>query len=259
MARRGDEIITLAATGLTDKQIAEELKISVRTVESHWRRMREETGAPNRSGLIGLALNQRSAEQKMLFESKIAELERTVEEYTQLQGNPSCQNDDGKKGDERSRVLHDELNQLYQEVNELKARHIHAQVLNAIVLKSSVLAYRLDAKPPHKAVYVSDSVRQFGFKPSDFTEQGLPMSALTHPDDFLEAWGEAILKFENGERIIDRRYRIITKRGDIRWVFERCILELDDNENPESIAAFAFDVTHLGSHNNTGPSVASLQ
>lgn len=247
MARRGEEILGLAADGLTDKQIADELKISVRTVESHWRRMREETGIPNRAGLLGAMLSEKLDRERLTFETKIAELQAQIQNYGQREAElktAHAQFED--KIRERSRVLHEELNTLYDQVNKLKARQVEGELLNAIVLKSSVLAYRLDYSPPHQALYVSESVRQFGYRPDDFTNGGAPLSVLVHPEDFTQIWAEALLEFEKGRRMVDRRYRLLTRNGDIRWVFERAILELNAEDGPESIAAFAFDITHLG-------------
>lgn len=247
MARRGEEILSLAANGLTDKQIADRLKISVRTVESHWRRMREDTGIPNRSGLLGSMLNQRLASEREAYEEKIATLEQKIKEFDDREvALQKIQDEFEEKVRERSRILHEELSTLYDQVTKLKARHIEGEVLNAIVLKSSVLAYRLAFEAPHQVLYLSDSVRQFGYRPDDFTGGGAPLSVLIHPEDFPNIWGEAMLEFQKGRRMVDRRYRLVARNGDIRWVFERAVLELDDNEKPESIAGFAFDITHLG-------------
>lgn len=247
MARRGEEILGLAAKGLTDKQIADQLKISVRTVESHWRRMREETGIPNRSGLLGSLLQERLDRERTSYEEKIAKLQAEIQ-------NLADRDTDAKKLQaefeeqlrQRSRVLHEELSTLYDQVTKLKARQIEGEVLSAIVLKSSVLAYRIAYQPPHEILYMSESVRQFGYRPDDFTGGGAPLSALVHPEDFPVVWGEALLAFEQGRRMVDRRYRLIARNGDIRWVFERAVLELDNDDVPVTVAAFVFDISHLG-------------
>jgi len=41
-----------AALGLTDKQIAERLGLSVHTVDSHWRHIRRKLGASNRAAAV---------------------------------------------------------------------------------------------------------------------------------------------------------------------------------------------------------------
>jgi DNA-binding CsgD family transcriptional regulator len=255
MARRGEEILSLAANGLTDKQIADQLKISVRTVESHWRRMREETGIPNRSGLLGAMLQERLERERAIFEEKIATLEREIKNFADREGEAKLlQTKFEDSVRERSRVLHEELSTLYDQVTKLKARQIEGEVLNAIVLKSSVLAYRIAYEAPHEILYMAESVRQFGYRPDDFTGGGAPLSVLVHPEDFSNIWAEAMLEFEKGRRMVDRRFRLIASNGDIRWVFERAVLELDVDDNPISIAAFVFDITHLGTDLADAPS-----
>lgn len=53
---RERQIIALLAEGLSDKQIAEALTLSVRTVEGHLSRIREKTALQSRSALIRFAL-----------------------------------------------------------------------------------------------------------------------------------------------------------------------------------------------------------
>ncbi len=255
MARRGEEILGLAANGLTDKQIADRLKISVRTVESHWRRMREETGIPNRSGLLGSMLQEQLVREREIYDQKIAKLEEEIKDLAQKEASTKAlQAKFEDQVRERSRVLHEELSTLYDQVTKLKARHIEGDVLSAIVLKSSVLAYRIAFQAPHEVLYMSDSVRQFGYRPDDFTGGGAPLAVLVHPEDFSNVWSEAMLEFEKGRRMVDRRYRLIARNGDIRWVFERAVLELDEQESPVTIAAFVFDITHLGNDIANAPS-----
>jgi LuxR family maltose regulon positive regulatory protein/two-component system response regulator NreC len=52
LTTRQAEILKLAAGGLSGKQIARHLGISVRTVEDHFRRMRQRTGARSDAELV---------------------------------------------------------------------------------------------------------------------------------------------------------------------------------------------------------------
>ncbi len=60
LSNRERQLIDLVAEGLTDKQIAEKLFISVRTVHSHLDRIRQKTGARRRAELTRLASLHRS-------------------------------------------------------------------------------------------------------------------------------------------------------------------------------------------------------
>lgn len=59
LTERERQILTVVASGLTDKAIAEELGIGVSTVRSHLDRIREKTGLRRRSELTRLAIELR--------------------------------------------------------------------------------------------------------------------------------------------------------------------------------------------------------
>jgi DNA-binding CsgD family transcriptional regulator/predicted hydrocarbon binding protein len=56
LTQRERQILHLLAEGLSDKQIAEALRLSVRTIEGHLARIREKTALQSRSALIRFAL-----------------------------------------------------------------------------------------------------------------------------------------------------------------------------------------------------------
>lgn len=62
LSRREDEVLRLAASGLTDQQIANVLNIRVSTVTTYWVRIRGKVGQLSRAELIALSVRQRSQE-----------------------------------------------------------------------------------------------------------------------------------------------------------------------------------------------------
>ncbi|MCB0826774.1 MAG: PAS domain-containing protein [Armatimonadetes bacterium] len=246
MSQRGDEILELAANGYSDKEIADQLMISVRTVEGHWKRLRDRTGQPNRAGVLGALYQQRLDNLRSDYESQLATLQNSLVERDSKEeelNNRFAAFEDQVR--ERSRILHEELNALHTQVSQLKSAGSENH-LAQVILKSNVLAYRIRFSAPHECLYMSASVRQYGFRPDDFTERGTPVSLLIHPEDAPQVLSSALLQFNDGADMVDRRYRIMSKRGEIRWVYDRAVVERDSNGNPESISAFAFDITHLG-------------
>lgn len=246
MSQRGDEILELAANGYSDKEIADRLMISVRTVEGHWKRLRDRTGQPNRAGVLGALYHQRLEILRTNYENQLALLQTSLDNKDQEQQElfqKFAAFEDQVR--ERSRILHEELNSLHTQVSQLKSSDNESH-LTQMILKSNVLAYRIRFSAPHDCLFISASVRQYGFRPDDFTERGTPVSLLIHPEDAPQVLSSTILQFNEGAEMIDRRYRIMSKRGEIRWVYDRAVLERDSYGNPESISAFAFDITHLG-------------
>jgi DNA-binding CsgD family transcriptional regulator len=55
LTTREADVLALISQGLTNKQIAERLYVSTRTVEKHVERVLDKTGAPNRTALVSLA------------------------------------------------------------------------------------------------------------------------------------------------------------------------------------------------------------
>lgn len=255
MASRGEEILLLASSGLTDKEIANQLSISVRTVEGHWRRLREQSGLPNRSGLIGEMLRQEVEKNSLNLQEKTQQLLRDIESlHNQNEHLKAQANQIAEQARSHSATLQDELSDLYKEVNQLRNLNKSTDQLNAVVIKSNVLAFRFDAKSPHNCSYMSDSVRSLGYRPTDFTEGHISLTSLIHPEDFATIWSDSLDQIKKGTNRLERKYRLITSRGEPRLILDRCIYEEASPDQPATISVFAFDITHtqyaeiLGNH-----------
>lgn len=234
---RAEEVLSLAATGLTDKEIAESMCISVRTVEGHWRRLRDQTGRPNRSGVLGFMMSQRLQQ----VESDLAARNDALRvELDLLKSKATAE----QAVVTQSGRLQQELSELYQEVNRLRRDLASSNSLGSIVEKGNVLAYRLCSRQPHNCLFMSDSIRTLGYAPEDFTERELPVSVLIHPEDFANVWSSLLDQFASGQSVRECRYRQVSSRGDIRQVFERSVFEPATEGTPAAIAVLQFDVSH---------------
>ncbi len=60
LSKRQEEILKAACVGLSDKQIADQLGVSPRTLEGHWRAIHRKLGSVNRcqAGFIFAALRE---------------------------------------------------------------------------------------------------------------------------------------------------------------------------------------------------------
>lgn len=246
MPGRGEEILRLAASGLTDKQIAEKLAISVRTVEGHWKRLREKTGLPNRSGLLGWRFEQCLEEERRRLSRPEPHPSLPQGPITHaVIGGLNASEDDQRL---RSRLLSDELNALYREVAQWRDKAEQAHTLNAIVAQSNVVAWRITGTPPHRCTYMAESVRQFGYEPEEFTRGIGTVAILIHPEDYTTVLTDGMMAVRRNQSSLDRRYRVVTATGDIRWVFDRTVIELEESGERPTLATFAIDITHLQGH-----------
>ena len=93
--------------------------------------------------------------------------------------------------------------------------------LEDIVNRSPAVAFLWKASPGWPVEFVSDNVRHFDYDPKDFISGRVPYSKIIHPDD-LERIGAEVAKFSTGEiSRFDQVYRILTGKGDVRWVDDR--------------------------------------
>lgn len=79
---REDQILQLAATGLTDREMANHLGISAETIASYWRRILAKFGASSRTEVVAKALQRQADELAAKNAALAAEIEerRRVEE-----------------------------------------------------------------------------------------------------------------------------------------------------------------------------------
>ena len=241
VVRRSEEVLSLAATGLTDKEIAESMCISVRTVEGHWRRLREQTGRPNRSGVLGFMLSQRLDQ---VQENLVAQNTALLTEIEALRLTAKAEVA-GQAMLGQSNRLQQELADLYQEVNRLRHELTSTETLGNIVEHGNVLAYRLTCRQPHNCVFMSDTIRTVGYSPDDFVTHEMPVANLIHPEDFSTVWASLLEQIETGRPVRECRYRQVTARGDIRQVFDRSVYEPATDLSEATIAVLLFDVSHV--------------
>ncbi len=227
MSGRGEEILGFAAQGLTDKQVAARLGISVRTVEGHWRRLRESHQLPNRSSLIA-ALHRTAIVEPDWYSEQIAELATRYE----LQARAHASE------------IHAEITALHQRISALQDLESEAQHLRGLLNQNQALAYRLDYRAPHACLYMSDSVEALGYAPVDFLSGRMLICNLVHPEDFSTIWRSTLRDLPNGSGQLERRYRVMTRFGEVRHLFERVTLERNSQGQPHVCSCVAFDVTH---------------
>lgn len=255
MIGRGEEILLLAAAGLTDKQIADRLSISVRTVESHWRRLREQSGMPNRAALLSHYLRQQSqseADQLRIELDQMAarhdEAQRRVSEVeTTLTTLESRHRD-------QSRVLHHEFQNLTAEVEQLRRRTGEPSTVEHAVHRANTVVMSVDLGAPYPVTLASSSIRQFGFAPEEFTRRTYTWTDIVHPEDFARVLAESLMAASTGPGITNREYRVVTKQGDVREVFDRSLVERNVEGSLE-MTSFVFDVTAFLSRTSSAATV----
>jgi len=71
----------------------------------------------------------------------------------------------------------------------------------------------------------------------------VPFAAMLHPEDLERVASEVAGYCAEGVKSFQQEYRIITKGGDIRWVYDRTVVERDSNGRISHFQGIVFDFT----------------
>ena len=91
--------------------------------------------------------------------------------------------------------------------------------------------------------YVSPNIEQFGYKPEDLTSGKILYASILHPDDRKRV-AEEIEKFsKSGVTSFEQEYRILTKDGQVRWIYDFTHVVRDDNGKITHYQGYVLDET----------------
>ncbi|WP_051694040.1 PP2C family protein-serine/threonine phosphatase [Desulfohalovibrio reitneri] len=112
-----------------------------------------------------------------------------------------------------------------------------------IVDHSPVVLFRRLPAPEYTLVYVSENVRRFGYKASDFLEGKITWNDLVHPDD-LERLGREVEEHAAAERTsYCQEYRVRTSNGEVRHVEDTTRALRDESGQVTHYEGVVVDVT----------------
>lgn len=229
---REAQILSLAAEGLTDRQISLDLDISLATVDTYWRRIRAKFGASSRTEAVAKALNLRSASAITLAQRENDRLVQQMHEHIQIER------------ELQERIASDQI-VAAGKVHELKA--LLENLWRTHLLMGNLGAVMWWARPeaPWTIDWISDSVAQWGYEASELKEQKSLLS-LVHEDDALSFEAGALLALLGESEPLEREYRIITAKGDVRLVRERLTSMVTPVRNERSLIGIQMDVSPAG-------------
>jgi phosphoserine phosphatase RsbU/P len=107
---------------------------------------------------------------------------------------------------------------------ELKLALARREELEQIVNRSPSIVVLWLAEENWPVEYVSQSIRQFGYQPEDFTSRRLSFRGITHPDDRERVGVEVEAHAATGHHEYSQEYRIVCADGSIRWVDDHTVV-----------------------------------
>lgn len=120
-----------------------------------------------------------------------------------------------------------DLTDLHQTQAALQEENRRREELEHIINKSPAIVFLWRAQPGWPVEFVSDSIRQLGYEPEDFTSDGVPFNQIVHPEDLTRIGTEVAGHSARGEDEFVQEYRVFTKRGEIRWIDDRTWIRRD--------------------------------
>lgn len=126
---------------------------------------------------------------------------------------------------------------------ELKLALARREELEQIVNRSPSIVVLWLAEENWPVEYVSQSIRQFGYQPEDFTSRRLSFRGITHPDDRERVGAEVDAHAANGHREYSQEYRIVCADGSVRWVDDHTVVRFDPDGNVTHHEGLISDIT----------------
>ncbi|HBY88477.1 MAG TPA: hypothetical protein DEO86_21710, partial [Colwellia sp.] len=84
-----------------------------------------------------------------------------------------------------------------------------------------VILFTWQLTPGWPVLKVTNNIQQFGYEPAEFLSKKLFYTDIVHSEDLGLIINEMKAFLENDIIYFEQDYRIITKNGDVRWVYEK--------------------------------------
>lgn len=130
-----------------------------------------------------------------------------------------------------------------QDISERVAIQAKAKTAEIIIENSPSILFRWRVAENWPVEYVTTNVIQLGYTQNDFLEHKVNYAELIHPEDYPRVLDEINEHKEKGNRTYQQVYRIIKPNGDILWVEDQTLTELDTNGNDIYHQGIITDVT----------------
>lgn len=127
--------------------------------------------------------------------------------------------------------------------DELKLALARREELEQIVNRSPSVVVLWLAEENWPVEYVSQSIRQFGYQPEDFTSRRLSFRGITHPDDRERVGAEVDAHAATGHPEYSQEYRIVCADGSVRWVDDHTVVRYDDQGHVTHHEGLITDIT----------------
>ena len=117
------------------------------------------------------------------------------------------------------------------------------RILETVINNSPVMVFLWTPEEDWPASYVSENVTQLGYSAEDFLTGRIMYANIVHSEDIDRVRKELTRCCEIGKDDFVNRYRVLTGRGEIRWVEEKTFIQRDERGNVANFQGIVRDVT----------------
>lgn len=117
------------------------------------------------------------------------------------------------------------------------------QILETVINNSPVMAFLWAPDENWPAKYVSKNVAQLEYSAEDFLTGRIIYADIIHSEDIDRVRKELTRCCETGKDSFIQRYRVLTGKGEARWVEEKTFIQRDERGNVASFQGIVRDVT----------------
>jgi PAS domain S-box-containing protein len=117
------------------------------------------------------------------------------------------------------------------------------RILETVINNSPIMAFLWTPEEDWPAKYVSENVTQLGYSAEDFLTGRIMYANIVHSEDIDRVRKELTRCCEIGKDDFVNRYRVVTGKGEIRWVEEKTFIQRDERGNVLNFQGIVRDVT----------------
>ena len=123
-----------------------------------------------------------------------------------------------------------DITQQKEKENKLLETFEVLKVLQSVIRTSPAIVFFWAPEEDWPVEFVSENIENFGYRTDEFTSGKLQYGDIIHPSD-LDYVHQKLAKYsDEGMSDYNLEYRIITKKGDVRWVEERGSIQYENNK-----------------------------
>ena len=128
-------------------------------------------------------------------------------------------------------------------INDLDETYIKYEELSYIFNNSPAIGFLLSSNHKRSVEFITDNIKQFGYKPEDFYTGVLSFSDFIFPEDREQVLSKVLDEIVQERETSDTEFRIITNNKETRWVDSHFYARLGDNAEITHIQGVLLDIT----------------